>query len=575
MIVHADSCALLKCDMQKIVAVVPARMNSSRLPGKSMIPLLERPSLSWLLERLRRSLFLGEIVVATTWRSDDGPIVSLCDSMGIACFRGDEEDVLGRVLGAAKSCSADVIVQVTGDCPLVDPAIVDLMVEFYFASECDYVKNFPFGEESHVLKKLPQGMEVEVFSCAALESVALRTKDPWLREHVTEPLYTWREYSFQNFPVAEELHRPEYRLCIDTHEDLTVIQEIFCYFGLEVENVSLAQVICFLDEHPTVAAQNLKVSQKKYSVGVAGLGNIGMEYDEMYQSTFPQTYCKALSRYAKTRLLAACEPKESQRKRFLELYPHTPVYSSLEELVGASSPEILCIATPVRSHFENIMDSLGKGVGGIICEKPFVLTSAEGLKALSAVKESNVLLAVNYWPRYCNFYQALRRFVGSQEFGKISTVRYHYTKGVSNSGSYAFDFCRQFFGEIDRVERSEVQPLDIDDPNVAGYITMASGLTIALSTSDYRQEFYTEILLESEKYRIEIKDVRGRKIRCWYREPKGWELCRELPFQYTNNSPMLSLLENFVGAFEGRETLLCSGEDGLEAVKWVEEIRDS
>ena len=130
---------------EKIVATIEARMTSTRLPGKVLLPLAGKPALERLVERLKRSLYIDEIVVATTTNQTDEPIVELCESLGVKYFRGSELDVLKRVLGAAESVRADIIVEITGDCPLMDWRIVDRGIEEFYSQNILY----------HLLKQQP------------------------------------------------------------------------------------------------------------------------------------------------------------------------------------------------------------------------------------------------------------------------------------------------------------------------------------------------------------------------------------------------------------------------------------
>ena len=115
----------------KTVAIIEARMTSTRLPGKVMLPILGKPMLELLIERLKRATLINQIVVATTQNLTDYAIEQLAQRMGVECFRGSEDDVLDRVLHAAHTYEADVIVEVTGDCPLIDPLIIDKVIKVY------------------------------------------------------------------------------------------------------------------------------------------------------------------------------------------------------------------------------------------------------------------------------------------------------------------------------------------------------------------------------------------------------------------------------------------------------------
>src|SRR6266849_9654707 len=166
----------------KTVAIVQARMSSSRLPGKILRPVLGKPLLELLVERLKRTTSVDEVVIATTANEGDNEVESLTQRLGIGCFRGSEHDVLDRVLRAAQAASADVIVEITGDCPLIDFTVIDKLVDVYQKNSYDYVTN--------VLKRTyPRGLDTQVFATSVLEEVSRLTDDPVDHEHVSLYIY--------------------------------------------------------------------------------------------------------------------------------------------------------------------------------------------------------------------------------------------------------------------------------------------------------------------------------------------------------------------------------------------------
>jgi spore coat polysaccharide biosynthesis protein SpsF (cytidylyltransferase family) len=230
-------------------------MGSSRLPGKVLHPVAGKPLLGHLLDRLALARRLDGVIVATSQRPENDAIEAYCRSRGTPCFRGDEDDVLGRMLGALRARNATVGVTVFGDCPLIDPAIVDHMVEvFQQAGGCyDFVGN-------DLRTTYPPGMEVEVYAMAAFEDSAQRCTDPAIREHGT--LYIRQNpdrYRLCSVEAPPELHRPELELEIDTAEDLLVLGPVLEQFPA---GTPLAEVIAFLDAHPDLAAANRDVPRR-------------------------------------------------------------------------------------------------------------------------------------------------------------------------------------------------------------------------------------------------------------------------------------------------------------------------
>jgi spore coat polysaccharide biosynthesis protein SpsF (cytidylyltransferase family) len=166
-----------------IVAIIQARMGSSRLPGKTIADVAGRPLLLHVVERTQRARRVDKVVVATTDRSSDDPIADLCQREGIQCFRGSEDDVLDRFYRTAQAHGADVVVRITADCPLIDAAVIDKVIARFQAGDCDYVSNI-------LRYTYPDGLDTEVFSFAALERAWREAKKPSEREHVTPYLRT-------------------------------------------------------------------------------------------------------------------------------------------------------------------------------------------------------------------------------------------------------------------------------------------------------------------------------------------------------------------------------------------------
>lgn len=206
---------------QKIVATIEARMTSSRLPGKVLMDFVGKPSLQHIIERLKRSRWIDEVVVATTVNETDNEIVKLCDSIGCKYFRGSEEDVLVRVLDTAKSVNADIIVEITGDCPCVDWRLCDRMIEFMFSDEYDYVAN-------DLEKSFPIGFGIEVFKVSVLDEVNTITQSPVDREHVSLYIYTHPEkYKLGNLVAEKEVNYPDLEVTLDNKEDYSMIKKIY------------------------------------------------------------------------------------------------------------------------------------------------------------------------------------------------------------------------------------------------------------------------------------------------------------------------------------------------------------
>lgn len=207
--------------MKRIIASIEARMSSTRLPGKVMKPLLGHPVLYRMIERLKMSEHIEDIIIATTRSAADDVIEQFASQNGFHFFRGSEDDVLSRVVEAHRSMKTDIVVEACGDCPLIDPNVVDQMIERYLNGEGDIVTN-------SASRTFPYGLDAQVFAWDTLEEVSRLTKEPYDREHVSAYIYNHPEkYRVCSHECAESLRHPEWRLALDYPEDFELITCVF------------------------------------------------------------------------------------------------------------------------------------------------------------------------------------------------------------------------------------------------------------------------------------------------------------------------------------------------------------
>lgn len=209
----------------KIVAAVQARMGSTRLPGKVMKPIEGKPMLELLLKRLSRAREVDEIVVATSDAPSNHALSEHARHLGFASVQGSENDVLARYLEVIRQTGADVLVRITADCPLVDPALVDEAIRAFKRLEVDYLSNG--GPPA-----FPDGLDIEVFRSAALQRAGNETQDAFDREHVTP--YLRRSGLFKTATVACHEDLSALRWTVDEPEDLQVIQSVFRHFSPDI-----------------------------------------------------------------------------------------------------------------------------------------------------------------------------------------------------------------------------------------------------------------------------------------------------------------------------------------------------
>ena len=251
---------------KKITASIEARMTSSRLPGKVLMPAYEQISMiEFMVNRVKKSKLVDDIVIATTINKTDDPIIELCKRIKLNYYRGSEEDVLLRVLEAHQQCNSDIIVELSGDCPLIDARIIDEAIQKYLDNNYDYVSN------GH-LRSFPDGMDVQIFSRDLLESVEKLATTIDDRENVTTYIYRDNDkYSLGSVIAKKEDYWPELRITLDDTGDFLLIQAIINnLFKEKSYDFKLNDIIVFLKKHPHLldlnktARINTVESQKIY-----------------------------------------------------------------------------------------------------------------------------------------------------------------------------------------------------------------------------------------------------------------------------------------------------------------------
>ena len=244
--------------MTKIAATVQARMGSSRLPGKVLKMIVGRPMLALQIERIQQSMLIDEVIIATSVKKRDDPLEALAGKIGVQCYRGSEDDVLSRIVGALKAFQVDINVEFMGDNPIPDPLLVDAIVGYYLkhADKYDYVTN--------ALKTTyPPGAEVYVYPSEILFDAESRVTDPTLREHVGIHIHQHPErYRICNLEAPPWFHYPDLHLEVDTQEDLEVISALYEHFYPHNPGFSLAQAIDFMNANPELAAKNRQVVRR-------------------------------------------------------------------------------------------------------------------------------------------------------------------------------------------------------------------------------------------------------------------------------------------------------------------------
>ena len=240
----------------RVLAIVQARMGSSRLPGKVLLEAVDKPLIVLMLERVRRARRLDDICLATSRGASDDVLASVVAEAGFRVFRGSEDDVLERFHAAASNTPAEVVVRLTGDCPLHDPAIIDQVVEAFLGSvpSCSYASNvFP--------PSYPDGLDVEVFSREALACSARTSTHPLAREHVTFDIHRQHgdaELRPQILNVSAPADFSHLRWTLDHLEDYALIKEIFTTLYPLNRAFSWLDVVALLTRRPELLSLNAR-----------------------------------------------------------------------------------------------------------------------------------------------------------------------------------------------------------------------------------------------------------------------------------------------------------------------------
>lgn len=237
----------------RTVAIIQARMGSTRLPGKVLMDLGGETVLSRVLNRVQRTTLVDQVIVATTTVLQDDVIVQACLERGIRSFRGSEDDVLGRYYHAAVESGADVVVRITSDCPLIDPQVIDATIRLFTNQGCDYASNvFP--------RTYPRGLDVEVFSSDALGRAWQEARSLHEREHVTPYLYE-HPARFRQVSLRAAKDYSRHRWTLDTPEDLQLLRAIYARMGNR-NDFSWTAVLDLLEREPELGDLNSHVMQK-------------------------------------------------------------------------------------------------------------------------------------------------------------------------------------------------------------------------------------------------------------------------------------------------------------------------
>ncbi len=244
----------------KVVAIIQARMGSTRLPGKVLKDIGGATMLARVVRRAQQAKLINEVIVATTTQPADADIVSECSRLNVPAFRGDEQDVLDRYYQVAQTHHAQAIVRITSDCPLIDPAVTDKTIQAFLQAAPDY------DYASNTLQRTyPRGLDTEVMTFDALERAWRETQGPFQRVHVT-PYFYQNPAKFKLLSVTHDQDYSHYRWTVDTLQDLAFVQTVYARLGNRM-NISWQEVLALLEREPELAELNRDIQQKALHEG--------------------------------------------------------------------------------------------------------------------------------------------------------------------------------------------------------------------------------------------------------------------------------------------------------------------
>jgi len=235
-----------------VIAIIQARMGSTRLPGKVLMEVNGRPLLAYQLDRISKSKKLDKVVVATSTLEKDNAIENFCKDYGVDCYRGSENDVMSRYYECCKQYNPDTVVRMTADCPLIDPEIIDKVVQKFKDDNVDYCANTVPPEKS----KFPDGSDIEVFSMKALEMANTEVQDEHRREHVT--FQFWQDLNYTSSQYIQNKDWSNYRITVDYPEDFEVVRCILNVLNKKRTFGNLGEIISIIDSNQEIKAKNAK-----------------------------------------------------------------------------------------------------------------------------------------------------------------------------------------------------------------------------------------------------------------------------------------------------------------------------
>jgi len=239
----------------KIIGIIQARTDSKRLPNKVLLDIQGKSLILHVIERAQRAKLVDKVVLATTTRPIDTPLAEIVQTHGIPVYRGDCDDVLDRYYKAASLYNAEVIIRITGDCPLIDPHIIDMVIQVFLQKQYDYVTNT-------LQPTYPDGLDVEVFSYQTLKKAWNEASLTSEREHVTSYIRNHPEL-FSLYNVKNPVDLSQFRWTVDQQEDLDFVREIFKRLSHKQKIFYMEDIVGLLQQYPTLKEINAGIQRNE------------------------------------------------------------------------------------------------------------------------------------------------------------------------------------------------------------------------------------------------------------------------------------------------------------------------
>lgn len=256
----------------KIVAIIQARLGSTRLRGKVLLDLEGRTVLEHVIRRVKSSKLVNDVIVATTINKDDLEIVKLCANLGISVYCGSEDDVLDRYYQVARLFKPDHIVRITSDCPLIDPKLIDEVITLHVGEKADYTSNT-------IKETYPDGEDIEVFTFAALKEAWKKANMSSEREHVTPFMRKIPAFKLINLESDRDLSHKRWTL--DNPEDYQFIKLIYKNIYNKNIDFGMVEILEFIDKNPDIEKINQNINRNEgYLKSLKEDKTLNLEYNK-------------------------------------------------------------------------------------------------------------------------------------------------------------------------------------------------------------------------------------------------------------------------------------------------------